>query len=94
LISKGSHPALKEFWTSGAIGRNSPCAQELSIYWCSSELNATLPWWRSKLASLGNETIGKIISLKIAVVPELSITNESMKIPIICEVITQKYYDG
>jgi hypothetical protein len=80
-------PALKEFWTSGEIGRTSPCAQELSIYWCSIDQNATLPWWKSKLASLGNESVGKMISLKIAGVAELAITNESMNLPLLCEVI-------
>jgi hypothetical protein len=81
-------PALNDIWTSGAISRGIiNCAQDLSIFWCSSNHNVTLPWWKSKLTSIGNETMGKIISMKITTLPELSIKNESMDLPFLCEVI-------
>jgi hypothetical protein len=47
----------------------------------------TLPWWKSKLTSIGNESMGKILSVKITTLPELSIKNESMDLPFLCEVI-------
>jgi len=77
--------SVAEIWTSGIIDKTlTPCAGDLTINWCSSNLTQIIsPWWQGKVSGLDESAISKGVSLKDSA---LKVSAVDAALPFFCKV--------